>query len=527
MTFPFAGRAVVTALVLAAALATASVADAAVLHRGNGSEPQTLDPAHAATASETAILQDLYEGLTVYDAAGEVVPGVAESWTVSDDRLVYTFHLREAAKWSNGDPVTAEDFVFALRRIADPKTAARYADLLYPIRNAVAINALGEPADTLGVRAINARTLEITLERPTARFPALLAHPAALPMHRATVAAAGADFGKAGTATVSNGAFMLSGEAADDRLTLVRNPAYWDTGNVRLDAVEYYPTDDEIAAIRRFAAGELDLNYGFPPDQAAALSERFGRDAVRMTPTLSVEYYAFDTRRPPFDDARVRRALSLAIDRDALARMSSAPMLPLASLIPPDIPGYTAADSDTAAGHGEAARQLLSEAGYGEGGRQLKVEIRYNDSGDHGRIAAGVASMWTALGAEVKLTAAATEAHYAALQKGDPFSVARVGWTAACPDPESLLSLAASTTTLPNYSHYADAEFDERLAKAAGETDAAANAEDLREAEAILLRDQPMAPLLVAAAPWLVSAKVKGWQDNAANAHLSRFLAVE
>jgi oligopeptide transport system substrate-binding protein len=532
MNVPSAWRPLLAALVLSLAAGVAALPAAAetVLHRGNGSEPQTLDQAHAATGSEKSILQDLYEGLTVHDAAGKLAPGSAESWTVSDDGLVYTFRIRDTAKWSNGDSVTADDFVFSFRRIVNPTVAASYPDILFPIHNAVAINTMEEPVDTLGVHAIDAKTLEIVLEHPTPWFLEALAHPAALPVHQATVEALGADFTRPGT-MVSNGAFMLAEDAAGDHVTVVRNPDYWDAATVRLDKVVFYPSEDQAAAVRRFAAGALDLNRGFPPDEAAALADRFGRDVVQMTPSLSAEYYVFDTRRPPFDDARVRQALSMAIDRTALARIVSVPVLPLYSLVPPGIAGYAPADAPyvtlTQAAREGKARALLADAGYDPGGEPLNIEIRYNTGEDHARVAAAVAGMWTALGAEVKLTPVATREHYAALQNGDAFSVARAGWTAAYADPEGFLALAVSTAGLFIYSRFADAGYDALVTESAGAADPATRTRDLHAAEAILMRDQPVAPLLVNAASWLVSDKVKGWQANVVDDHLSRYLAIE
>ncbi|RCS21301.1 peptide ABC transporter substrate-binding protein, partial [Phyllobacterium salinisoli] len=214
----------------------------AVLHRGNSAEPQTLDQAHTSMDIEGFILKDLYEGLTIYDAGGAVVPGVAESWTVSDDGTVYTFYLRSNAKWSDGSPVTAEDFLFSLRRIEDPKTAAGYANILYPIKNAEKVNKGELPVDQLGVEAVDDQTLEITLEQPTPYFIQILAHQTALPVSKASVEKNGTKFVQPGI-MVSNGAFKLTGHVPNDNLTVEKNPEYWDAANVKLDKVIFYPID--------------------------------------------------------------------------------------------------------------------------------------------------------------------------------------------------------------------------------------------------------------------------------------------
>ena len=268
--------ATITAAVAMAAALTASNSAVAevVLHRGNGGEPQTLDQAHTSIDVEANILKDLYEGLTVYDVSGNVTPGVAESWSVSDDGLTYTFKLREDAKWSNGDPVTADDFVFSFQRVEDPKEAAGYASILYPIKNAEAINTAtaDKPmaVDQLGMKAVDPKTLEITLERPTPYFLQLLTHQTALPVNKASVEKFGADFVKPGN-MVSNGAFTLVENVANDHITLAKNPNYWGADTVKIDTVIFYPTEDQAAAIRRFQAGELDLQYQFPADQTEFL----------------------------------------------------------------------------------------------------------------------------------------------------------------------------------------------------------------------------------------------------------------
>lgn len=274
------------ALLAGAILIGASPAFAeAVLHRGNAGEPQTLDQAHTSINIEEFILKDLYEGLTVYDAAGKIVPGAAESWTVSDDGTVYTFKLRENAKWSDGSPVTADDFVFSFTRVEDPKTAAGYANILYPIKNAEKVNKGEAGLDQLGVKAVDAKTVEVTLERPTPFFLELLAHQTALPVSKASVEKNGADFVKPGT-MVSNGAFKLVSHVPNDNLVVEKNPNYWDAANVKLDKVVFYPIDDQAASVRRFEAKEMDLVYNFSADQIERLKKSYG-DEVHVSPTLA------------------------------------------------------------------------------------------------------------------------------------------------------------------------------------------------------------------------------------------------
>ena len=518
-----------------AMLASTSTMAEIVLHRGNGGEPQTLDQAHTSIDVESNILKDLYEGLTVYDAGGTIKPGVAESWTISDDGLTYTFKLRADAKWSNGDPVTAGDFVYSYRRIEDPKTAAGYATILYPIKNAEAINTAkaDKPMapDQLGIRAVDDKTLEITLERPTPYFLQLMAHQTALPVHRATVEKFGPDFVKPGN-LVSDGAYALAEDVANDHITLTKNPNYYGAASVKIDRVIYYPTEDQAAAIRRFEAGELDLQYNFPADQIEFLRKQLGADAVHVAPNLATYYYVFDMRHPPFDDARVRRALSMAVDRDFLsAKIYAGAQLPSYSFVPPGIAGYTPAPADFGSlsqlDREDEAKKLLTEAGYGPGGKPLKIEIRYNTNANHQKVATAVADNWKELGAEVSLVNLDVKSHYAYLQEGGTFDVARAGWNADYADAENFLFLCISTNKTFNYAHYDSAAFDGLMAQSYKERDPVARAKILHDAEAVLMQDQPIAPLMVNASLWLISPKVKGFVDNAVNDHLTRYLSLQ
>ncbi|MGV1754079.1 peptide ABC transporter substrate-binding protein [Agrobacterium sp. CG674] len=510
--------------------ATPSLAET-VLHRGNSGEPQTLDQAQTSIDIEAFILKDLYEGLTIYGADGKIIPGAAESWTLSDDGTVYTFKLRENAKWSDGTPVTAEDFVFSYQRVEDPKTAAKYANILYPIKNAEKINKGEAKPEELGVKAVDAKTLEITLERATPFLLELLAHQTALPVSKASVEKNGADFVKPGT-MVSNGAYTLQAHVPNDSLTVVKNANHWDAANTKIDKVIFYPIDDQAASVRRFEAKEMDLAYNFSADQLDRLRKSYG-EQVHVSPTLATYYYTFDTREAPYNDVRVRRALSMAVDRDFLAKeIYSGSQLPSYSMVPPGMGSYgepAKADFATLSqlDREDEAVKLMKEAGYGEGGKPLSVEIRYNTNPNHERVATAVADMWkTTFGANVSLVNLDVASHYGYLQEGGKFNVARAGWVADYADAENFLNLSVSSNKTFNYAKFNNPEFDALMKKSYEEKDAAARNKILHEAETILMREQPVAPFLTQADLWLVSNRVKGWKDNANNEHLSRFLSV-
>jgi oligopeptide transport system substrate-binding protein len=499
-----------------------------VLYKGTGGEPQTLDSAHTSINVEEMILKDLNEGLTVYDPYGKIIPGAAESWTISPDGTVYTFKLRANAKWSNGEPVTAGDFVFTLQRVEDPKEASGYSNILYPIKNAEAINTGKAAVDTLGVKAVDDKTLEITLERPTPYFLELLAHQTALAVNKKNYEKFKADFVKPGN-MVSNGAYMLTENVANDHITMVKNPNHWDAANVKIDKIVCYPTEDQAAAQRRFLAGEFDLAYNFQADQIKFLREKIG-DQAHVSTSLSTYYYVFDVRKPPFNDVRVRQALSMAIDRDFLGeKIYAGAQLPTYSLVPDGIAGYTPAKLDYAdmsqLDREDKAAALLKEAGFGEGGKPLKIEIRYNTNENHKKVATAVADMWKGLGVEATILNSDVKTHYAYIQDGGSYDVARTGWVADYADPENFLTLLWSNNKSLNWSHYSNPDFDALIAKSYAERDPAKRMQILHDAEALGLKDGAMAPLMTYADLWLVSSKIKGWHDNAVNNHLTRFLS--
>jgi oligopeptide transport system substrate-binding protein len=531
MTFHSLSRTLAGALLAGSMLAALPASAEVVLKRGNGGEPQTLDQAHISIDIEGFVVRDLFEGLTIYNPAGEVVPGTAESWTVSDDGTVYTFKLREAAKWSNGDPVVADDFVFAWRRLLDPKEAAEYATILYPVKNAEAINTSKAEVDTLGVKAVDAKTLEVTLERPTPYFLQLATHYAALPVNPKNVQQFGAEFTKPGN-MVSNGAFQLTEYVANDHITAVKNPNYWDAANVKIDKVIYNPSEDMPATQRMFEAGELDVVYQFQADQLDFLKQKLGEDQIFVAPNLATYYYVFDTRQKPFDDVKVRTALAMAVDRDFLSeKIFTNSYLPTYSFVPPGMQGYTPSDVEWAGmdqlDREDKAKELLKEAGFGEGGQPLKIDIRYNTSENHKKVATAVADMWKAIGVDVTMQNLDVKSHYAYLQEGGAFDVARAGWSADYADPENFLNLLVSTNTAFNYGKWKNPDFDALMKKSYEERDPAKRMAILAEAEKIAMTELPVVPFLNNGSLWLVNKKVKGFENNAVNEHLTKYLSVE
>lgn len=501
-----------------------------VFHRGAAGDPASLDPHATSTVVESDILLDLLEGLVTYDEKANIVPGVAEKWAISPDGLTYTFTLREAARWSNGDPVKASDFVFSFRRLLNPATGAKYANILYTLRNAEKVNKGQAPVEQLGARALDERTLELTLEAPAPYFIAQLAHQTGLPLHQATVEKHGKDFTKPEN-FVSNGAFTLRSFTPNDKLVAVKNEKYREAAKTKIDRVIFYPLEDRAAALRRFQAGELHYYNDVPTDQIKFIRENL-KDSFRLAPYLGTYYFTVNTTRAPFSDVRVRQALSMVIDREFLAeQIWGGTMIPAYSLVPPGIGNYDQpaemAEKDLSPIEREdKAKALLKAAGYGPGGKTLSINVRYNTSENHKNTSVALADMWKPLNVEVKLVNSDLKSHYAVLRENRDYDIARAGWIADYSDPQNFLFLAQGDNKGLNYAGYANPEFDALMRKAAGEQDLKARAATLRAAEAIVVRDQPYIPLMFYGSKNLVSPKLAGFENNVLDRHLSRFLSI-
>jgi len=307
-----------SSLLLAGGAYTVPAFAETVYNRGSAAEPESVDPHKTSTVYEANVLRDLFEGLVMQDAKTNLIPGAAESWTISDDGKVYTFKLRQGAVWSDGSPVTADDFVYSFHRLEDPATAAEYASMLFPIVNAEQVNTGKAKPEEMGVKAIDANTLEVTLKAPTPYFLEMLTHQAAYPVNKASIDKLGADWIKPGN-LVSNGPFTLAEWVPNDHIKMVKNPKFHDADSVKIDVVNFIPTEDRSSAMKRYEAGELDSYDDLPTEQLADLKAKFG-DQVRVKPYLGTYYYAIKTDKEPWSNPKLRRAISMAIDRDFLAR---------------------------------------------------------------------------------------------------------------------------------------------------------------------------------------------------------------
>ena len=517
-------------LVSAASIASAAPANSAGLLRiGNGPEPETLDPHRAEGVSTGNILRDLYQGLTGLAPDGSVVAAAAAAWEVSADGLDYTFHLRETARWSNGDAVTAEDFVAGLRRSADPATGSRYAQILSPIDNADAVSSGRLPPERLGVTAPDAHTLHIRLQGPTPYFPGLLAHPATFPLYRPGLQRYGRDFARPGR-LVSNGAYQLRDWVVQSQVTLVRNPYYWDNVHTAVDTVIFYPTEDLSSELKRYRAGELDCTYAIPMSQARWVRGLFGAE-LHLAPYLGSYWYGYNLSRPPFKDSpQLRQALSMAIDREVIAdKLLQGAALPAYGLVPPGTWNYTPQSPPWAAWprqrRMDEARRLYAAAGY-SADHPLQLELRYNTQEDHRRIATVIAAMWKqGLGVQTRLVNEEWKVFLQNRRQRLQTEVFRGAWIGDYDDASAFADILRSFDG-KNDEAYANPDYDALLALAQQQPDAALRRGLLERAERLMLGDMPILPIYFYESKHLVKPYVAGWQDNPLDIHYSKDLRV-
>ena len=474
--------------VLLASAALATAGNASTLHLGNAGEPETLDPARYNLRLEETILNDLFLGLTTFDAEARTVPGAAESWTTSPDGLTWTFVLREGLTWSDGTPLGADDFVYSFRRLLDPKTAASLAHFMYPLKNAEAINAGRAPIESLGARAIDRRTLEVSLEKPFPFLTERLMYPTGFPVPRHVIERVGDDWVKPGH-MVSNGAFTLVEWRPQAHVKLAKNRRFFDAQNVALDGVVYYPAAEANTAYNRYRAGELQSVGGFPSGELPYARKHLP-DELRLSPLLSIVYLVFNVERPPFDDRRVREALALPIERDVLTeKVMKTGELASWSFVPSMVADYRGATvperSQDAASRLARAKSLLESAGY-DRSRPLSITLRYIGGADTKKVFVAIAAMWKALGVDTRLHQAELKVHFADLRQGN-FEVAQAGWFGEN-NPEHYLQLLASATGNVNYGRFGDAAYDALLERASALADRNARLRVLAEAEAHVLQ---------------------------------------
>ncbi|MEN8720339.1 MAG: peptide ABC transporter substrate-binding protein [Oceanococcaceae bacterium] len=496
-----------------------------ILHRGNGAEPQTLDPHRAEGVPASNILRDLYEGLTAEAPNGDLVPGGAERWEISDDGRVYTFYLRRDARWSNGDPVTAADFAYGLRRSADPATLSKYSQILSSIENAEAVIAGDMPPEALGVEVLDDYTLEVRLKAPTPYFLGLLSHSSTYPAHRASIEEHGDRFSRPGN-LVGNGAYFLHNWVVQSHVHLKRNPHYWGNADVVLDEVYFHATEDQSSELKRYRAGELHFTNEVPLAQVRWIRENMPEE-FRVSTYLGTYYYGFNLTQPPFKGNKaLRRALTMAIQREIITeKVTRLGEQPAYSWVPPGVNNYTAQIPEWSRWPWprqlEEARRLYAEAGYGPD-NPLHIELRYNTSENHKKVAVAIAAMLKQnLGVRVNLVNEEWKVFLQNRKQKRVTQLFRAGWIGDYNDAYTFSELMHSKHGI-NDSAYNSPRYDALLEQASVEGDEARRREILEEAERLMLEDQPIMPIYFYVSKKMVSPRLDGFVPNIMDRHYSK-----
>ena len=485
----------------------------------NGTEPESLDPGKTSGVPEDNIERQLLEGLVVVGKDGKIAPGVATSWENKDFK-VWTFKLRDNAKWSNGDPVTAQVFVYSWQRTTDPKTASPFATYLADahVTNAQAIVDGKAKPDTLGVKAVDPHTLEVTLTEPVPYFVDMLTHSSVLPVHKGTVEKGGEKWTQPGS-FVGNGAYTLKEWTVNSKIVLERNKNYWNDAATQINQVEILPIQEETTDVNRFKAGEIDVTANaLPTDMFAQLKTDLGAQ-VHVDPYLCTYYYEFNTKKAPFNDPKVRRALSLALDRDVITeKVMQQGQTPAYAFTPPATNDYKANHPEWEKWSKEQriaeAKKLLNEAGYSDA-KPLDVTLLYNTSENHKKVAVAATALWKQSLGFVNVTLDNKEwKTFLDNRKTGNYQFARAGWCADYNEPSSFLNILKSGNS-NNYGKYASADFDAVMAKTlvAGTTNEQ-RADLYQQAEVQADKDTPVIPIYHYVSPRLIKPYVEGFSKD-------------
>lgn len=502
-----------------------------VLHLGNLSEPTDLDPHVVTSMQNFYVISALFEGLTGYnpkDASPE--PALAERWEHSEDGTVYTFHLRPSAKWSNGDPVTASDFVRTYKRILSPGVASEYSYLHYLVKNAEAY-AKGELTDftQVGYEAVDDHTLRITLKAATPYFVAMLSHHAWYPLHLPTIEKfggaerRGTDWTRPGN-FVGNGPFKLKEWRVNDVVTVEKSDTYWDRDTVRLKAINFYPIESADTEERAFRSGQLHVTSTMPTSKVDTYRDE-QPEVFQNHPFFGTFFLRFNIKVKPLDDVRVRRALALTIDRPGIVKtILRGGQLPAFSFVPPNLPGYQGEpqfEYDP-----EGARKLLADAGFPNGEGFPKLELLFNTTEANKQLAEAMQQMWKReLNIDITLVNQEAKVYQASMVAGD-YQIARFAWVGDYLDPSSFLDMMTSDSG-NNQTYWSNAEYDRLISLSSHTMDPVKRAAIMQEAEALLMREMPVAPVYFYVRNYLRLPNVKGWDPNLVDIHPYKYVWLE
>ncbi len=491
-----------------------TLAEKQTLVRNNGAEVQSLDPHKIEGIPESNVSHDLFEGLLISDLEGHPIPGVAEKWD-NQDFKVWTFHLRKDAKWSNGEPVTAQDFVYSWQRLVTPDTASPYASYLQygHIANVDDIIAGKKKPETLGVKALDAHTLQVTLSEPVPYFYKLLIHPSMSPVPKAAIEKYGEKWTQPGN-MVNNGAYTVKQWVVNERLVLTRNPQYWNNAKTVINQVTWLPIASEVTDVNRYRSGGIDITYNYLPIELFRKLKQELPKELSITPYMCTYYFEINNKKPPFNDPRVRTALKLGLDRDIIVnKVKNQGDLPAYSYTPPYADGMKLTKPEwfgwSQEKRNEEARKLLEEAGYGKG-KPLSFDLLYNTSDLHKKMAIATASIWKKnLGVNVRLENQEWKTFLDTRHQGN-YDVARAGWCADYNEPSSFLNTMLSGSS-NNTAHYQSPAFDKIIAETLKASGDEARAELYDKAEQQLDKDSVIVPVYYYVNTRLVKPWVGGY----------------
>jgi len=492
-----------------------------ILHRGNSTEPVTLDPHQSEDVSSGNILRDLFEGLVTEDATGKLIPGAAESWSISEDGLTYSFKLRTCLAWSNGEALSASDFMFSLRRAVDPDTAAPMVSLLLPIKNAREIIAGKISVDKLGIEMPDAHHLIIKLEQPTPWFLQILSHPIAFPVY-ATSLVKNKDKAFSAGKLISNGPWKLQQWVPYEKLLLNQNPHYYNKKKLFFTQVIYYPIESTNTEFNRYRAGELDWTDTIPPNKLKWINKNLPGEAF-ISPYLGTYYYGFNLTRKPFNgQPDLRHALSLAIDREIITKkILGNGELPADRWLPPAIAPSSANTGSTREQNLKLAKQFYNKAGYSRD-KPLKTTLHYNSSDQNKRIAVAIAAMLKKnLGVKVELINEEWKVFLNRRKNKAETQLYRASWIADYNDASNFLNLFTSNNP-KNDTGYANPNYDELTKKIEITNEKNKREKLIQQAEQLLLDDQVILPIYHYVSRHLVKLNIKGYKSNLLDHHYSR-----
>jgi oligopeptide transport system substrate-binding protein len=490
-----------------------------VLYYNLTTEPKVLDPALSTGLPESRVEHACFEGLTNFGVNDRPVPAGARKWTVSPDGKTYTFYLRKNAKWSNGDPVTAHDYVYAWQRLLDPKTGSAYAGNLYYLQNGEEYN-IGKIKDAaaVGVKAKNNTTLVVTLKAPCSYFLSLTVQPSLYPLNRKVIEA-NSRWDSAPKTYIGNGPFKLANWVHQEKLELVPNPYYWKKSKVKLAKLVCYTIEEQSTGLTMFETGKLDVLDELPRQEIPRLQKE---GLIKLTPSIGTYYYLINVKKEPFKDPRVRKALALAVDRGQIIKYitKGGEKVSLA-FVPFGVPDAAAASEFRTVGGNyfkdgdiNKAKKLLAEAGYANPKKFPTIQILYNTSETHKQIAEAIQEMWSKrLGLNVTLTNQEWKVYLESRKHGD-FEIARSSWFGDYVDPMAFLDLWTSNNG-NNFSSWSNARYDKLIAQAKVTVNAKARLKLLHEAEKLLMAEMPIIPIHYYTRPVLISKWAKGVRYSA------------